>query len=193
MESRHQQPVSFTAHSPALPELPTQQTTLHSSFAGPAHQLHQSSLGWPNHHGQVAQQAHIPSNAFFGSQQPQASDSGVLPNPNQPPNQPAGLQHEMLQPPRLMQASQGLQLPLHVQQWLAVLANDSQQGTQSQTAAPKQHVSNANTSPRVSSADAAKAATEMHEDVRHLRAELSGVKSQFAETQAMLFCCLDTL
>lgn len=181
MESRHRQPVSFTAHSPAFPELPSQQMALHSSFAGPAHQLHQPSLAWPNQDTQVAQQGHPLSNAFFGSQQPQASDCGVLHNPNQP----AGLRHDMLQPPRLMQASQGLQLPLHVQQWLAVLANDSQQGAQSQAAAPKQHVTNANTSPHEFSADAAKAATEMHGDVKQLRAELSGVKSQLAETQVL--------
>lgn len=188
MESRHQQPVGFAAHSPALPELPSQQIALHSSLAGPAHQLHQPSFICSNQHAQVAQQAHIPSNASFGSQQPQASDFGAPPNPIQP----SGLRPNMLQPPGLMQASEGLQLPLHVQQWLAVLANNSQQGTQSLTA-PKQCATSPITSPHVSSADAAKAATEMHEDVRQLRAELSEVKSKFAETQAMPFCCADTL
>ena len=187
LESRHQQAVSFGAHSPALPVCPSQQMALHSSFAGPVHQLGQPSLGWPNQIGQVAQQAHIPSRAFIGSQQPQASDMGSLPNPNQP----AGSQHNMLQRPGLMQASQGLQVPFHVQHWLAVLANDSQQGTEGQTGL-KQHATNANTSPHVSSASAAKAATEMREDVRQLRAELSEVKSKFAETQAMLFCCIDS-
>lgn len=90
----------------------------------------------------------------------------------------------MLQPPGLTQppSSHGLQLPLHVQQWLAVLASDSQQGIQSQ-AAPKQHPISGTSPPDVSSADAAKAATQMQEDVRLLRAELTEVKSKFAETQ----------
>ena len=183
MDSRQQQPISFTAQSPAFPEFPSQQMALHSSLARPAHQSHQPSSGWPNQNGQGPQQVHIPSNAFFGSQQLQASGFGVPSNPNQP----AGWQQNMLQPSGLTQAPQGLQLPLHVQQWLAVLANDSQQGTQSQTA-PEQHAISANTSPHVLSADAANAAAEMHEDVRQLRAELSEVKSKFAETQAMPFC-----
>ena len=182
LESGHQQPVSFAAYSPALPVFPSQQMALHSSFAGPAQQLHQPSLGWPHQNGQFAQQEHISSNAFFGSHQPQTHDFEVLPNPNQSAS---------VQPSGLMQASQGLQVPLHVQHWLAVLANDSQKGTQSQTA-PNHHATNANISPHVSDADAAKAAAAMHEDVRQLRAELSEAKAKFAETQAMLFCFIDT-
>ena len=180
MEGRHLQPGSFSSDTPALLGPPSQQMALHSSLAVDTHQHPRASSGWQSYNQQVAEQPQIHSNAFQGSQQPQASGFGVLPVLIQ---QPSGQQQ--LPVPGQTQSPQGLQLPLHVQQWLALLANNSQQGVPSQHT-PQQHATSAQTSPQVPSADAVNAvkATELQEDVRHLKAELSDVKSKFAETQA---------
>lgn len=156
---------------------------LHNSLAGDAQQLPWASSGWQSHNQQVVEPPQVLSNAVFGSQQPQASGVGVLPVLTQ---QPSGTQHSVLLP-EPTQSSQGLQLPLHVQQWLAVLANNSQQGMPSQPT-PRQLATSAQPSAHVPTADAVSAATDLHEDVRQLRAELSDVKSKFAETQACPFC-----
>lgn len=179
MESRQQHPVNFCSNNPALPQWPSQQMALHSSLAGDALQLPWASSGWQSHNNQVAEQPRLPSNAFQGNQQSHTSAFGVLPILTQP----SGSQHSVLQSPGQTQLPPGLQLPLHVQQWLAVLANDSQQGIASQHT-PQQHAISAQTSARVPSADAVNAATQLQEDVRQLRAELCDVKSKFAETQA---------
>lgn len=184
MEGTHQQPGSFSTHSPALPRWQSQQMALHSSLAGDAQQRPWAPSGWQSHNQQVAEQPHIPSNAVYGSQQPQASGLSVLPVLSQ---QPSGPQHSVLQPPGQAQSSEGLQLPLHVQQWLAVLANNSQQGMPRQPA-PRQLSTSAQPSAQVPIVDAVNAATKLQEDVRQLRAELSDVRSKFAETQACPLC-----
>jgi len=77
-----------------------------------------------------------------------------------------------------------LQLPGHVQQWLATLAHDAQQAAGSSTALDQPASRERHAQASVSSPGHAAASAEVQEDLRQMKAELADVKAQFAETQA---------
>ena len=84
------------------------------------------------------------------------------------------------------QPGPALQLPVHLQQWLATLAQDTQQAVNSSNM-PDQLVDRG-TDTRAPSPRHAVASAEVQEDARHLRAELADVKACFADTQVYAPC-----
>ena len=87
-----------------------------------------------------------------------------------------------------------LQLPAHVQQWLATLAHDTQQATGRSKmpdgpAGGAEHVHATVSSPGRGNAHA-DASAKVQEDLKQMRTELADVKERFAEAQAsLLHCC----
>lgn len=170
IDSRYQQHSSLGQGGPSPPASPSQQTAYHSN---PAKAAHQTLRSWPSHAASVSQQLDtMPSVAVFGQQQQQAdAHNDWLPSAHL-----AGPQDSAQQDFRSAKEMSGLQLPMHVQQWLASLASHGQLGVD-QPAAPVR------ASSAVPSPDAVQAATEVQENLRQLRAELADVKAKLTDTQ----------
>ena len=169
VDSRYQQRHGLGQGGPSPSASPSHQTAYHSLPAGAAHPM---LSRWPRHDASVPQQPEMPSTAALGQQLQQAdAHSSWLPS-----SRLAGPPDSAQQDVSSGQGASGLQLPMHVQQWLASLAGAGQPGVD-------QHAAPTRASSAVPSPDAVHAATELHEDVRQLRAELTDVKSKLTETQ----------
>ena len=143
-----------------------QTRAFHSSLAG----VHQQLLpGWISNSTSARQQPLADVLSIQQQQQGLARD--VMAS-----SCPAGLQNSSHQGPGWAQASSAVQLPVHVQEWLASLATTAQPSV-------VQHAAGARAASPVRSPDAVHAARELHEDLQELRAELADVKRNFAETQ----------
>ena len=194
LPSRQLQQSEYSHSSPSPLGSSQQQNVLHSSLTPEAQQAllqaSRSSLGLPGcpHLSPYLSTATMPAPPFGGAQQ--TMDSQQLPS----------LWHNSLQANLNSSTQQGmassqsippLQLPAHVQQWLATLAHNAQQASCNSTALDQPASRERHAQASASSPGRAAASAEVQEDSRQMKAELSDVKARFAETQAwsLLDCC----
>lgn len=178
-----QQPANRQSFPSAL-ERPQQQGALHGSLTADAGSRH---IYAPS--GSPQLDLHLSTSmpeVPLGSLQ-RAMESQPFP-PCMPGSQQANL-YAASQQALAAQQSGPLQLPAHVQQWLATLARDSRQATGSSKvpdnpAGGAEHVPVSALSPGRPDASA-----RVQEDLKQMRAELSDVKERFAEAQVSLWHC----
>ncbi|DBA90582.1 TPA: hypothetical protein ACH3X1_003818 [Trebouxia sp. C0004] len=125
----------------------------------------------------------MPAPPFGGAQQ--TMDSQQLPS-LWLSSQQANLNSSTQQGVASLQSISPLQLPAHVQQWLATLAHDAQQASGSITVLDQPASRERHAQASASSPGQAAASAEAQEDLRQMKAELADVKARFAETQAAL-------
>ena len=193
LPSRQLQQSKYSHSSLSPPGSSLQQNVLHSSITPEVQQAllqaSRSSLGLPGcpHLRPYLSTTTMPAPPFGGAQQTVDSQQfPLLLHSSQQSNLNSSTQQGMAS----LQSVPPLQLPAHVQQWLATLAHDAQQTAGSsigldQPASRKRHAQASASSPGLAAASA-----EVQEDLRQMKAELADVKARFAGTQArsLLVC-----
>lgn len=198
LPGRQLQQPTFSHSSPSPLGSSLQQNVLHSSLTPEVQQAllqaSRSSLGLPGcpHLTPYLSTTTMPAPPFGGAQQTMDSQ--------QPPSlwhssQQANLNNSTQQEVASLQSVLPLQLPAHVQQWLATLAHDAQQAAGSSTALNQPASRDRHAQASASSPGHAAASAEVQEDLRQMKVELADVKARFAGTQAwsLLDCCMATV
>ena len=196
LPSRQLQQSKYSHSSPSPRGSSLQQSVLHSSLTPEVQQAllqaSRSSLALPGcaHLTPYLSTTTMPARPFGGTQQ--SMDSQQLPS-LLGGSQQANLNSSTQQGTASLQSDAPLQLPAHVQQWLATLAHDAQQAAGSSMALdqPASREAERHAQASASSPGRAAAPAEVQEDLRHMKAKLADVKARFAETQAwsLLDCC----
>lgn len=183
LPSRQLQQSEYSHSSPSPLGSSLQQNVLRSSLTpevqGALLQTSRDSLGLPA--CPYLSTTTMPAPPFGGAQQ--SMDSQQLPSLLHS-SQQANLNRSTQQGMASLQSVPPLQLPAHVQQWLASLAHDAQQAAGigmalDQPASRGRHAQATSSSP-----GRAAASVEFQGDLRQMKAELADVKARFAETQA---------
>lgn len=198
LPSRQLQQSVYSHSSPSPLESSQQQDMLHSSLTPETQQAllqaSRSSLGLPGcpHLTPYLSTATMPAPAFGPQQIMDSNQLSSLWHSSQLANLNSSTQQGMAS----SQSVPPLQLPAHVQQWLATLAHDAQQASGSSTALDQPASRGTHAQAFASSPGHAAASAEVQEDLRQMKAELADVKARFAETQAWSLsdcCCLSCM
>ena len=194
LPSRQLQQSEYSHSSPSPLGSSLQQNVLHSSLTPEVQQAllqaSRSSLALPgySHLSPYLSTTTMPAPPFDSAQQ--SMDSQQLPSLLHSSLQ-ANLNSSTQQEMASLQSVPPLQLPAHVQQWLATLAHDAQQAAGSRTALDQPASRERHAQASASSPDRAAASAEVQEYLRQMKAELADVKARFAETQvwSLTDCC----